>query len=222
MTIGERLRRERLRAGLTQAEITRLLGIHRSLVWKVEHGSVAPSAKMIEGWSRATGVAHADLVLEGPALFDIAFEVDTVIRGPFAARRVLDRMPPSTRRQVALWPGIGDSVLRLRVRGSALPAAADLAGEDVPGLGPLSTPRVIPVRATKDLVAWVRAANEADARAQVVARISDVAAGGRVTVSTAGRRLFVAHVARLSARASVRLQDIVQESAVSLFVPVVA
>jgi transcriptional regulator with XRE-family HTH domain len=222
VTIGERLRRERVRSGLTQAQLTKLLGVHRGYVWKIEHGAKPPSTKLIERWAQATGAAPGDLVLEGPPLFDLKFEVDTAVRGPFTARRVLDRIPPTTRRQVAVWPGTGDRALRLRVRGSALPAAIDLAGITVPGVGLLGQPSVVPVRAAKELMAWVRAASEADARAQVVARMSDAATGGRVTVNTSGRRVFVALVAQLSACASIRLQDIVQESAVGLFVPVVA
>lgn len=220
MTIGERLRRERVRAGLSQVELAKACGTRHTYVWKIEHGVKRPSAGLIERWSRATGSAHADLVLEGPALFDLAFEVDDGIRDPFAARRVLDKIPAQSRRLVAVWPSAGDAALRLRARGSALPMVVDLAGVDVHGVGVLGSPSVTPVRAAEELVTWVRAANEADARAQVESRMASVAARGRVTLTTSGR-VFVARVAKLSARASIRLQDLVDGSPIGLYVPTV-
>lgn len=218
--IGERLRRERVRAGLSQVELAVAVDVSRGHVWKIEHGVKRPSATLIERWSQATGSAHADLVLEGPALFDLAFEVDGVgVRDPFAARRVLDTIPASSRRLVAVWPSAGDAALRLRARGSALPLLVDLAGVEVPGVGVLGSPSVTPVRAADELVAWVRAASEADARAQVESRMASVAARGRVTLTTSGR-VFVARVENLSARASIRLQDLVDGSPIGLYVPI--
>lgn len=220
MTLGARLRRERVRAGLTQAELAARVGVHRGHVWKVEAGEKQPSAGLIKRWSRATGSAHADLVLEGPALFDVVFEVDGVgIRDPFSARRVLGHLPPENRRVVAVWPNVGDTALRLRVRGSALPVTVDLAGIDVSGVGELGSPWVTPVRASEELVAWVRAASKSDALAQVESRMASVAARGMVTLTTSGR-VFVARVAKLSARASMRLQDIVEGSPIGLYVPI--
>lgn len=217
-TTGERLRRERVRAGLTQAEIARRCGIGRGHAWKVEHGAKQPSATLIERWSQATGAAPADLVLEGPALFDLAFVIEKAIRDPFAARRVLELFPASSRRQIAVWPGSGDATLRLRVRGSALPLAIDLEGAAVPGVGELGSPTVVPVRASADLIAWVRAVDERDAMGQVESRLSSVAGRGRVTISSIGR-VFVAHVAGLSDRSSIRIQDLVEGSPIGLFVP---
>ena len=221
MTIGERLRRERVRAGLTQTELAAIIGIGIGHVWKVEHGARQPSATLIDRWSKATGAAHADLVLDGPALFDLAFAVEGAIRDPFAARRVLELFPVECRRQVAIWPGSDDSMLRLRVRGSALPRAVDLVGVEVPGVGVLGSPSVLPVRAADELVTWVRAANELDAMGQIESRLSSVAGRGRVTISSLGR-VFVAHVADLSDRASIRLQDLVEGSPIGLFVPRIA
>lgn len=220
MTIGDRLRRERIRAGLSQVDLARALVTSRGHVWKVEHGVKRPSARLIERWSQATGAAHADLVLEGPGLFDMVFEVDGVgVGDPFAARRVLDKIPAPSRRLVAVWPSSGDASLRLRARGSALPVLIDLAGVEVPGVGELGSPSVTPVRAVEELVTWVRAANAADAHAQVELRMASVAARGRVTLTTSGR-VFVARVARLSARASIRLQDLVDGSPIGLYVPI--
>jgi transcriptional regulator with XRE-family HTH domain len=221
VTIGDRLRRERVRAGLTQVELAGRVGIGRGHVWKVEHGAKQPSATLIDRWSHATGAAHADLVLDGPALFDLAFAVEESVPDPFAVRRVLELFPPAGRRQVAVWPGSGDAMLRLRVRGSALPRAVDLVGADVPGVGVLGSPTVLPVRAAADLVAWVRAKNEHDAMGQIESRLSSVAGRGRVTISALGR-VFVAHVAGLSDRASVRIQDLVDGSPIGLFVPRIA
>jgi transcriptional regulator with XRE-family HTH domain len=220
VTIGARLRRERVRAGLTQVELAARVEVGNSHVWKIEHGEKLPSARLIERWSRATGSAYADLVLDGPALFDLAFEVDGVgIRDPFAARRVLDKIPEQSRRLVAVWPSSGDTVLRLRARGSAIPVTVDLAGADVPGVGVLGPPSITPVRAAEELVTWVRAASDADARAQVELRMASVAARGLVTLTASGR-VFVARVTKLSARASIRLQDLVDGSPIGLYVPI--
>lgn len=219
MTIGDRLRRERVRAGLTQADLARAVDVHRGHVWKVENGVKRPSARLIEKWSRATGSAHADLVLDGPALFDLVFEVDGRVRDPFAARRVLDKIPAESRRFVAVWPSADEAALRLRSRGSALPMLADLAGADVPGVGVLGSPSVTPVRAAEELETWVRASSEADAQAQIESRMASVAARGCVTLTTSGR-VFVARVAKLGARASIRMQDLVDESPIGLYVPI--
>ena len=218
MTIGDRLRRERVRAGLSQMEMAAALGVHRGHVWKVEHGARMPSPGLIEQWASATGAAHADLVLDGPALFDLAFPIEREISDPFAARRVLDSIPASGRRQVAVWPSSGDAVLRLRSRGSALPMVIDLAGKQVSTLGPLGLPEVSPVRATGALLTWVRAANEHAAAEQVQARMAGVAARGEITIARRGR-VFVARVADLSERASVALQELVDGSPIGLFVP---
>jgi transcriptional regulator with XRE-family HTH domain len=218
MNLGSRLRRERERAGLTQAELGRALRISRGHVWKVEHDVEGPSPGLVERWARATGSAQADLVLEGPALFDLSFAADHAIRDPLTARRVLYRVPSSSRGQVAVWPNSGDAVLRLRVRGSALPVVLDLAGTKVPGAGTLGRPSVAPVRAAADLVTWLRAANEREAVEQVESRMARVSARGRITVGSLGR-IFVASVAGIGDRASLRLQDIVEESPIGLFVP---
>jgi transcriptional regulator with XRE-family HTH domain len=218
VTIGERLRRERVRAGLSQMEIAARLGIGRGYVYKIESGLKKPGRVLIESWARATGATHADLVLDGPALFDLAFPIECPIADPFAARRVLDSFPASGRRQVAVWPSSGEAVLRLRARGSALPMAIDLAGSQVPTVGWLGAPSVSPVRAVDALVTWVRATNERAAAEQVEERLACVAAHGKVTLDRRGR-LFVARVAALSERASVALQDLVEESPIGLFVP---
>lgn len=218
VTIGDRLRRERVRAGISQVELAARIGVSRGHVWKVEHDVSSASPGLVERWSRATGSAYADLVLEGPALFDLAFAVDHVIREPLTARRVLYRVPPSSRGQVAVWPSSGDAVLRLRVRASALPVVIDLVGMKVPGVGTLVRPSVVPVRAAADLVAWVRATNEREAVEQVKSRMARASARGRITIGSMGR-IFVASVAGLGDRASLQMQDIVEESPIGLFVP---
>jgi transcriptional regulator with XRE-family HTH domain len=219
VTLGSRLRRERVRAGLTQVELAARVGVHRGHIWKVESGVKQPSAALIERWSRVTGSAHADLVLDGPPLFDLAFDVDGVgVSSPFAARRVLDQLPAESRRLVAVWPSAGDTALRLRVRGSAIPVTVDLAGVDVSGVGVLGAPSITPVRASDELVTWVRASSDGDARAQVESRMASVAARGLVTVTAFGH-VFVARVEKLSARASIRLQDLVEGSPIGLYVP---
>lgn len=218
MTIGERLRRERKRAGLTQAELALALDVHHAYVWKIENGKRRPSKRLIDRWSAATASTQADLLLEGPALFDLAFPIDRRIDDPFTARRVLDVVPAGVRKQVSVWPSSNETVLRLRARGSALPSAIGLAGTTAPGIGQLGTPTVSPLRAADELVAWIRAADERHAAEQVEARMAAAAARGCVTIGRFGA-VFVARVAALSKHASVALQDLVEESPIGLFVP---
>jgi hypothetical protein len=94
----------------------------------------------------------------------------------------------------------------------------DLAGVDVQGVGVLTSPSVMPVRATAELMAWVRAANELEAVEQVESRMARVSARGSIAIDSMGR-MFVASVTGLGDRASLRMQDIVEGSPIGLFVP---
>jgi len=218
MTIGDRLRRERTRAGLTQVDLASRLGVSSEYVCRVEHGIRRPSRVLVDRWAIAVGAGPADLVLDGPALFDVTFAVEAGEIDPFTARSVLGHLPIHIRRLASVWPTIDSQAIRLRARGSALPSVIGLVGTDVSGVGILGAPVVKPVEAAAELIAWVRAASEDDARAEVERRLVRAAASGRVSVHAAGR-LFVASVVELAADASMRLQELVDGSPLGLFVP---
>jgi len=220
MTIGDRLRRERVRSGLSQVDLATLIGTSREYVCRVEHGHVRPSRAAVDRWAEATGAGAADLVLDGPMLFDVAFVVDAPALDPFASRRVLEQLDPRARRLVSVWPAV-DGTLRLRARASALPVLVGLTGTEIPSVGLLHAPTVSPVREAAELTAWLRAVNEQGAAEQVERRLERARASGRVSIGRAGR-LFVARVADLAADASLRLQELVDGSPLGLFVPIVA
>lgn len=217
MTIGERLRRERVRAGLTQVEIAKRLGVSAPYVCRLEHGVRRPSRDFVGRWAEVTGAGAADLVLAGPTLFDVTFLVEVPIDDPFIARRALGHLHPDLRRLVAVWPAF-DGSLRLRARASALPVVVGLTGETIAGMGKLAAPTVRPVCESAELTAWLRASSEQDAIWQVEGRLALAGALGRVSVVSDGR-LFVASVADLAADASLRLQELVDGSPLGLFVP---
>ena len=98
MTIGDRLRRERARAGLTQVDLASRIGVSPEYVCRIEHGTRRPSRVLVDRWAAVTGAGHADLVLDGPALFDVTFSMAEPVADPFVARRVLGHLPPDARR----------------------------------------------------------------------------------------------------------------------------
>jgi transcriptional regulator with XRE-family HTH domain len=54
-TLGVRLARQRLEAGLTQAELAGLMGTTQSALSRVESGTVVPTLDMIDRYARALG-----------------------------------------------------------------------------------------------------------------------------------------------------------------------
>ena len=55
-TLGDRLRKAREHAGLTQAELAHMIGIARSSVVSYESDRTTPSRPVVLSWSMATGV----------------------------------------------------------------------------------------------------------------------------------------------------------------------
>jgi transcriptional regulator with XRE-family HTH domain len=64
-TLGDRLRKAREHARLTQAELAAAIGIARSSVVSYESGRTTPSRPVVLSWSLCTGVA-AEWVLGRP------------------------------------------------------------------------------------------------------------------------------------------------------------
>jgi transcriptional regulator with XRE-family HTH domain len=216
VTIGERLRRERIRAGLSQPKIADALGVSTAFVWMVEHGQRKPSRAVIERWAAATHAGFADLVIDGPPLFDVTFDVR--VPDPFAARRVLEALPVEVRCLASVWPVIGDDALRVRARASALGCVVALVGADVAGIGMMPAPTVQPVRESDGLIAWITARTEQAAVEEVGRRLALAKTTGDVSVERWGR-VFVARVGGLAGAGSMRLQELVDGSPIGLFVP---
>lgn len=63
-TLGERLRQARRAAGLTQAELARLVGVQRAVISKYETGGVAPSVTQLRRMAEALGVSAGTLLPE--------------------------------------------------------------------------------------------------------------------------------------------------------------
>ncbi len=74
-TLGDRLRKAREHAGLTQAELAELIGIARSSVVSYEIGRTEPSRPVVLSWSLATGVATEWVLGWAPALTGAAFTI---------------------------------------------------------------------------------------------------------------------------------------------------
>lgn len=77
LVIAAELRRLRLRAGLTQADVARALGSHRPIVSRNEHGRHVMSLEFIDRQARVCGGSLAHVLL--------AYDVATGALQPMAA-----------------------------------------------------------------------------------------------------------------------------------------
>lgn len=55
-TIGDRLRKARLRLGLGQREMAELVGVTQKTIWAAESGTTNPSRLLVRSWAMASGV----------------------------------------------------------------------------------------------------------------------------------------------------------------------
>jgi transcriptional regulator with XRE-family HTH domain len=67
--IGERLRAERKRAGLTVREVARRVGVSPSLISQIEHDKVTPSVSTLWGLVTVLGLNMGDLFAEGGTMW---------------------------------------------------------------------------------------------------------------------------------------------------------
>ena len=65
-TIGERLRRLRKKAGLTQEQLAEAIGVHLNTVCLWEKGEYTPKTQSIKALAKALGVSEADLLNDSP------------------------------------------------------------------------------------------------------------------------------------------------------------
>lgn len=84
-TLGDRLRKARETAGLTQIELSGMLGIARNTVGNYELGESEPKAALLARWATACGV---------PAVW-LAFGIDDSSRKPPGLRRTAERVTRS-------------------------------------------------------------------------------------------------------------------------------
>lgn len=65
-TIGDRLRKARMAAGLDQAHMAAAVAVSRPTVSKWERGGSEPTGTQLKMWAKATGTTVAHLVGEDP------------------------------------------------------------------------------------------------------------------------------------------------------------
>src|SRR5438128_4581065 len=80
MAFSENLRRIRLAAFLSQAELARRSGVHALTVTRLESGRTAPSTRTVRALAAALGVAPAELATPRKLLRPTAFTDSLVLR----------------------------------------------------------------------------------------------------------------------------------------------
>ena len=58
MAIQQRIRYERRARDLTQAALATILGVHPTIIQKIEHGKLAPSPRLIKGLHKALEIEY--------------------------------------------------------------------------------------------------------------------------------------------------------------------
>jgi transcriptional regulator with XRE-family HTH domain len=219
-TFGDRLRAERVAAGLTQLQLGERVGLSRSMVAMLETGRSSVLLATASKVARALDVSVADLVMEGGDLFEVEFVVGEVERStppPWMERKILAQIHGPA--PVSVWPYRGDGVLRLRARASSLASIASLAGRSVDGIPVfLPAPTVRPVEPSGRLSVLLRARSGDEAREYVDKRLAAAECSPRVAVDKLAG-LWRVRLARVPRRASLALQGIVATSPIGLFVP---
>jgi transcriptional regulator with XRE-family HTH domain len=222
MTFGDRLRRERISAGMSQRDLATSAGVTQAAVWNLESGRQGVTMATAERFAKALGAAVSDLLLEGPTLFEVEFcvgELKPTAPPPWLERGLLAHVPEPARGRVAVWPYHGDGVLRLRARASTLPVLASLAGEQVENISPiLPAPVVRPVQESSDLTVLIRAQSKAGARDDLDGRLMAADCSPRVRIDE-WSGMWRASLSRVPRRASLALQGLTLTSPIGLFVP---
>jgi len=220
---GDRLREERGLAGLSGRKVAEQAGLDPTHVHKIEHGRrrvVMPSAEAI---TDALGLTLADLLLEGPRLFDLEYAVGADLDlppSPEIEQHMLDVVPRAMLPRVAVWPWTGDGSVRLRARASCLPGLVALAGLDVPGLGRrLPAPTVRAVGPCSELIVLVQAAGSRAARRTVLTEAARVDCCPPVAITNRGPSLWLARLRSVPQAGSLALQRLSAGSPIGLFVP---
>lgn len=65
MTFGQRLRDSRQKAGMSQAELTRLSGVPKTMLSRYENDHILPSISTLQKLSTALGIGDAALLGDG-------------------------------------------------------------------------------------------------------------------------------------------------------------
>lgn len=220
---GDRLREERERTGMSARELSRLAGVNPHHAGKIERGLSRAVAKGAEAMVGALGLGLADLLLDGPPLFEIEFDVadDDLPPAQEIEQAMLRAVPSSMLDRVAVWPWTGDGHVRLRARASCLPGLAALTGARIDELGQtLPAPTVRPVSPSPELVVLIRADGSRAARRLVLAQAAREDCCPPLVVVNRGPALWLARLRAVPVSCSMSLQRLAPESPVGLFVPV--
>lgn len=219
-TFGQRLRAERVAAGMSQRELARASEMSQSMVMHLEAGRRTVKLDAVASLATALGVAVPDL-LTPAEIFEVEFHVGQVERTtppPWMERRLLALLAEPDR--VAAWPYLGDGAFRLRARASSLPDIGAIVGRRVEGVSlSLPPPTFRPVQPSRSLLVLLRAPTKTAARSDLAARIAKAECSPRVKFERfAG--LWRARLRHVPKDASMVLQGIVRGSPIGMFVPI--
>ena len=223
MSFGARLRSEREQQGLTLRAAAAAAGVNAGSLWYLEDGGRQPVTGLAESAASALGLDVADLLLEGPALFEVEFDIGCVSLpdSPWPERQMLGLVPDSMRPRVSVWPWVGDGRLRFRARASCLPGLAALTGSAIPGVvDRLPAPQIRPVRASADLSVLVLAPGPERVQREVLRRTTPVDCCPPIEIVAArAANTWLARLRGVPDHCSVALQRLVPGSPFGLFVP---
>jgi HTH-type transcriptional regulator/antitoxin HipB len=242
--IGNRVRDERERAGLTQVELAKLAGLNWTTVWGVEGGNGNPRIGTLVSIASALGLRVEDLLMAGPALLDLAFALPSgVDLGPIStlemriAGAVAEAVPDIPLGRIGIWPWCGpvpghgvvvtsdSSSICLRAPASLAPQLLSLAGRPLL-LGPgvtVAAPVVRPVGPAATLQVLIKAPSPD--RVEVRVRKEATAAGCCPAVKITRKRplgpgsAWLATVRGVPPQASAFLQRLRVSGPDGLFVP---
>lgn len=243
-SIGDRVRSERERVGLSQAELARAAGLSEWTVKSLEGRSSNPRLGTIARIASVLGVQVADLVTAGPEQIDLAFGLDRGIDlGPIStlepriAEALARALPELTPSRLSIWPwcespAFGErvvttsvSAIRVRAPASEVASLSMLVHRELPlahGVR-LSPPVLRPVVPTDSLRVLVKAPCPALAEVQI--RSETTAAGCCPRLEVIAKRplgigsAWLARLAHVPESASALLQRLRVPGPERLFVP---
>lgn len=213
---GHRVREERERLGLSLRELARRAGLDPGHLSRIERGERPALTDAATALAEALKVNTADLMLDGPLLIEVEFEVELGrVNSPWFERRLLSHVPDQLRGRVGVWPWLGDGFLRLRSRSSASLALLALEGLDL-GVVVLPAPRLAAVCPSLELLAVVPAESEETAQSEAARLLGPERC---FTSTRASEKLWRIDVDVGDAAESLSLQGLAPSSPFGLFVP---
>lgn len=89
ITVGDRIKEQRNKKGLSQEELAKALGVGRSLVWRWEHGTIASVRRSnLESLSKVLGCS-IEYLQSGYQQSVLPYEVEAWLRDPKNAEKII-------------------------------------------------------------------------------------------------------------------------------------